>query len=1403
MKKIFILFLTIFSYNIHAQVSDDFSDGDFTNNPAWTGDVSSWQVVSGQLVSNGPAVTNTVLQLVTPSAIVNDATWEFFANPKLGTSSGNYLDVFLISNTADLNTSLNGYFVRIGGTPDEISLFRKDGTTEVKIIDGLDGVIASSSNNPVNIKVTRTTSNVWTLERDYGLTGTFTSEGSIADATYTTSTHFGVLVKYSSANSQKFFFDNFNVGQIVVDLQPPVAQTITVLSQNSIEIDFNENIELTSAQTVANYSVNNGLNNPVSATRNTTDLSKVTLVFATNFTSALQNTISIENVSDIVGNVISTPQELDFTYFAPFAAQKGDIIINELMADFSPVVGLPEREFVEIYNTTNQTINLTNFKLSDPTSTATLGNYNFLSKSYLIICANADTALFRPFGNILGVSSFPSLNNGGDLVTLKNQNGDKIDEVEYALSWYNDATKDDGGWTLERKNPYAICTGSTNWSASNDANGGTPGTQNSIFDTIPDTTAPILNSVSIVSANSLLLTFNEPMDTTSFAAGNYVFNPSLTFQSAQIQVNTTSVLVTTSTAISSGLVYTLSVSNVKDCSGNEIQSNLKEFGIGKTPEKGDVIFNELLPDEAPSVGLPEIEFLELFNTSNTLIDLKDCKLSDLSTTAILPQTILKPNEYLIITTTSGVASYTSYGKTIGITLPSLNNSGDKFSLKTPTDELIDEVEYALSWYGDAAKDDGGWTLERKNPFTKCTSSQNWSASMNANGGTPGTQNSIFDTIPDTTPPVLNSVVIAGQNSFLLTFNEPMDTSSFATGSYVFDTLLTFQSAQIQPNRSTVLVFTTTPIDTGFVFIFSVSNIKDCSGNIMTSKTLELGIGRTPNAGEIIFNELLPDETPSVGLPEIEFLELYNKTNSLLDLKDCKLSDNSTIATLPQVILKPNEYLIVTTVTGLPLYSVYGKTIGISLPSLNNTGDQFQLKTPTGTVIDEVEYAISWYKNADKDDGGWTLERINPETPCSGSNNWKASENAQGGTPGTQNSVYSTAPDLVAPKLLSATIDSVNRVLLTFDEAIDIATFNTATYSFSNNLQLLSTTLLTDFSKIQLNTSAIDTGVVYLVTVTGIKDCPGNNISTSNNKSEFGIGKTPQQFEIIINEIMADETPSVGLPEIEYLEIYNNSNTLIELKNCKISDLTSIATLPAAIVKPGEYVLLTTTTNALEMSVFGKAIGVSGLPSLNNSGDKFSIFNTKNQLIHSVYYSDSWYGNANKKDGGWSLEMIDVNNPCSGALNWTASVDSRGGTPAKINSVAASNPDLTAPSFVRADAENDSTVVLTFNETLDSMSVLNGNYSIDNQVEVKKIMYYSATPEKIKLTTSVLKIKTIYTATVSGIRDCIGNTSFSQTTTFVLPEQGDSLDIVINEVLFNPRVGGVDFVEIFNKGLIKI
>ncbi len=62
------------------------------------------------------------------------------------------------------------------------------------------------------------------------------------------------------------------------------------------------------------------------------------------------------------------------------------------------------------------------------------------------------------------------------------------------------------------------------------------------------------------------------------------------------------------------------------------------------------------------------------------------------------------------------------------------------------------------------------------------------------------------------------------------------------------------------------------------------------------------------------------------------------------------------------------------------------------------------------------------------------------------------------------------------------------------------------------------------------------------------------------------------------------------------------------------------------------------------------------------------------------------------------------------------------------------------------------------------------------------------------------MRELYTIAITNLTDCSGNLiqqDYNQLS-FALPEAADSLDLVVNEILFNPRSGGVDFVEIYNR-----
>ncbi|MDQ6761425.1 MAG: lamin tail domain-containing protein, partial [Bacteroidota bacterium] len=445
----FFLLSLLYSGSLKAQLAENFGDGDFTNNPAWIGASSDFLVNSSFQLQSNNLVANSTYYISTGNTLANTAQWEFYVQIAFNPSSANYIDAFLTASASDLTLSTTtGYFVRIGNTNDEICLYRKDaGGTLIKIIDGADGVLNKSSNQ-MKIKVTRDAGNQWILSRDLSGTGnSFSAEGVAADATYTSSAFFGFLVKQSTASFfQKHFFDEIEIKNYVPDSTPPAIQSATATSQNTVDVLYNEPVEISSAELVSNYAVSNNLGNPVTVLIDASNSSLVHLAFAASFTNAVVYTINVNGVNDLAGNTINNGTA-NFSFYTP---QQYDVVIDELMADPTPQVGLPNNEWVELRNTSSFAINLQGWRLADATGqTGPIPNYLLQPDSFVIVCTGAAVPALTPFGNVISVTSFPSLDNDGDLISLFSSTGKTIHAVQYASAWYQNELKKDGGWTLE------------------------------------------------------------------------------------------------------------------------------------------------------------------------------------------------------------------------------------------------------------------------------------------------------------------------------------------------------------------------------------------------------------------------------------------------------------------------------------------------------------------------------------------------------------------------------------------------------------------------------------------------------------------------------------------------------------------------------------------------------------------------------------------------------------------------------------------------------------------------------------------------------------------------------------------------------------------------------------------
>nr|WP_246455472.1 lamin tail domain-containing protein [Hymenobacter citatus] len=304
----------------------------------------------------------------------------------------------------------------------------------------------------------------------------------------------------------------------------------------------------------------------------------------------------------------------------------------------------------------------------------------------------------------------------------------------------------------------------------------------------------------------------------------------------------------------------------------------------------------------------------------------------------------------------------------------------------------------------------------------------------------------------------------------------------------------------------------------------------------------------------------------------------------------------------------------------------------------------------------------------------------------------------------------------------------------------------------------------------------------------------------------GFAVAPTFNQLLITEILANETPVVGLPASEYVEVHNPSATavldLAGVRLLKPGSTSNPAVFPAgAVLLPGEYAVVCGSTRVGQFAGLGKVFGLTNFPSLTNAGDQLVLRARTGQTLFEISYSDTWYKDSKKKNGGWALEMVDTANPCAGSGNWTASQDPSGGTPSRANSVRATNPDQTPPALLRALATGPTTVRLFFGEKLDSAAVANvALYTLSAGATVTRAAAVAPDFRAVDLTLgATLQANQPRTVSVQRTVDCVGNaTGAAATATFALPGTAAPGDVVINEILFNPRTYAVDFVELLNR-----
>jgi len=679
------------------------------------------------------------------------------------------------------------------------------------------------------------------------------------------------------------------------------------------------------------------------------------------YTVLLTITDTVGNTGSSTADITITPASEDPTDDPPEEeppTQSASLSINE----FLPEPNTGESEWIELYNASTTTINLTDWTLHDGAGQIWTTTSTIDAESFFIIELSAS-----------------KLNNPGDMLVLKNPAGEEIDTIAYG-NW-DGATvgAPKKGNTLARKaNGTFTETTSPTKGAENIITApitDTPSSGGGSGSTTPPPVTKTSYAEGIIVINELV---SDPTDGEDEFVELYNTGESLDLAGWWIEDGSETKTTLTGTIASKGffvipkpkgnlnnagdIIFLLDptgkeidrvsygtwddgnlsdnapapsdpLSLARRVDGLDADNDFYDFVLTDTITKGkkniislttedeqgkvlganiyttDIKITELYPNPPGSDN--DDEFIELQNTSAETVDITGWKLGDSSTKRYtIKEGSTKPGAFMVFKRSmTGIA---------------LNNTGgDEVGLYDPSDAIIERAQYkgsspeGQSW---ARKEDGSWawTTEVTPSETNKISGKSAAPLITIDVDTQVVMGErvTFDA-SDTTDPDAESMI------FVWTFGD----NGTGEGSVVDHTFS-------QEGTYTVTLLVT-----------------DASGNSSTKDVVIIVKNRLSFAGgfdattpieKIEISEILPNPE---GSDTTEFVELHNPTDEIIDLSDMKLDDEeggSRAYTIPSgTTIAPGAYL------------VFGRQD--TKLAFNNTSDSARILFPDGTVLRDIRY----------------------------------------------------------------------------------------------------------------------------------------------------------------------------------------------------------------------------------------------------------------------------------------------------------------------------------------------------------------------------------------------------------------------------------------------------------------
>ena len=318
---------------------------------------------------------------------------------------------------------------------------------------------------------------------------------------------------------------------------------------------------------------------------------------------------------------------------------------------------------------------------------------------------------------------------------------------------------------------------------------------------------------------------------------------------------------------------------------------------------------------------------------------------------------------------------------------------------------------------------------------------------------------------------------------------------------------------------------------------------------------------------------------------------------------------------------------------------------------------------------------------------------------------------------------------------------------------------------------------------------------YALFLHQLPDVNGNFLKDTLVRFRYTDPSALRSKSVVINEVMPAPRVDQDLPFVEYVELMNTTNKELRLSGLVFSSSSTATPLPEYWISPGEFVLICAASQAPLLTGFGPVLPLPTFPSLPNSGSVLRLGTSAGLEIDRLEYRTSSWGGSEFAEGGYSLELPDPYFRCEASEFLLPSKDLKRGTPGRQNSQFSPIQDLGTLQVASSFFRSASLLELVVNQPLLPLASL-VSFSITPSVKIDSAWVFSSGRRIGIALASPARTSMPYTLRASSLNRCVGDPAGFEVEV-VLPEPAGKGDLILNELLVDPRSGDPKFVEIHN------